>query len=102
MAKKKKQIETELLDQEVQPVEQEVQEVQPIDEKTAILMQFADFWNTNCAGHSVTTVENAKVLWNYWQELSGRTDRFNGCTPCIVTKLRWMKKLCIEKGIEVK
>lgn len=99
MAKKKKQIETELIEQEVQPI---VQEVQPIDEKTAILMQFADFWNTNCAGHSITTVDNAKVLWNYWQKLSGRTDRFNGCTPCIVTKLRWMKKLCIEKGIEVK
>lgn len=89
------------------PMEVSQQSTTPIDETpadptTEVLKQYAEFWNANCAGKSITTTENAKVLWEYWQRVSGRTDRFFGCTPCIVNKLRWMKKQCEDRGIDIK
>lgn len=105
MAKKKKSQEV-LIDVKQmveEPVEQVIEEViEEDDPTTKILKEYANFWNENCAGHSVTKIETAQVLWSYWQQVSGRTDRFFGCTPCVVTKLRYMKKLCEERGIEIK
>ena len=85
-----------------QPSTTPIDETPVLDPITETLKQYAEFWNANCAGKSITTAENAKVLWSYWQQVSGRTDRFFGCTPCIVNKLRWMKKQCEERGIEIK
>lgn len=43
-----------------------------------------------------------RQLWECWQEYTGRTDRFRGCSACLVNKIVKLKKECDKYGISYK
>lgn len=43
-----------------------------------------------------------RQLWECWQEFTGRTDRFRGCSACLVNKIVRLKKECDKYGISYK
>lgn len=78
----------------------EVEEVE-IDPKRAILLEFVELYKTSCKGHSVVPIEVAKKIWVLANAYSGRTDRFNGCSTCSVSRFSYLKKMCKENNIEL-
>lgn len=72
-----------------------------IDPKRAILLEFVELYRTECKGHSIVYIEVAKKIWALSNAYSGRTDRFNGCSTCSVSRFSYLKKMCKENNIEL-
>lgn len=81
-------------------IETEVEEVE-IDPKRAILLEFVELYRTECKGHSIVPIEVARKIWDLSNAYSGRTDRFNGCSTCSVSRFSYLKKMCKENNIEL-
>lgn len=78
----------------------EVEEVE-IDPKRQILLEFVELYRTECKGHSIVPIEVARKIWDLSNAYSGRTDRFNGCSTCSVSRFSYLKKMCKENNIEL-
>lgn len=83
---------------EVEEAETEVEEVDP---KRQILLEFVELYRTECKGHSIVPIEVARKIWDLSNAYSGRTDRFNGCSTCSVSRFSYLKKMCKENNIEL-
>lgn len=72
-----------------------------IDPKRQILLEFVELYRTECKGHSIVPIEVARKIWDLSNAYSGRTDRFNGCSTCSVSRFSYLKKMCKENNIEL-
>ena len=101
MAKKKQ---TKQVVEEQPVVEEVIEEVveETIDTKQQVLLDFKDFWEANCKGKSVAKMEIGMQIWNFWKSYTGRTDRFNGCSACVMPKINYLKNEAKKYNIEIK
>lgn len=98
MAKSKKKNE-ELV--ENQPIVEQIIE-EPIDPKKQILIEYADFWNSNeLSRKAAVRMEVGRQIWDFWQRYTERRASFNGCGSCIPPKVKYLAKECERYGIEL-
>lgn len=64
------------------------------------LVEFAELYKT--INTPVVSKEIGERIWTLWQKYTGRTDRWRGCSGCLIAKVRFLKKRCIESGIILK
>lgn len=94
MTKKKQMIEKSEIEDNV------IEE--PIDPKKQILLDFKEYWDANCAGHSIAKMEVGAQIWEFWKRYTDRTDRFNNCAACVFPKIIYLKSESARYGIEIK
>lgn len=75
--------------------------VEKVDPKRQILLEFVELYRNECKGHSIVPIEVARKIWALSNAYSGRTDRFNGCSTCSVSRFSYLKKMCKENNIEL-
>lgn len=64
------------------------------DEQFNVLKEYKEFTESNTK--SVVPVETAKKIWDMWQALTGRKQRFNACNACVIAKVKYLNKLLAE------
>lgn len=64
------------------------------DEQFNVLKEYKEFTESN--KKSVVPVETAQMIWNMWQALTGRKQRFNACNACVIAKVKYLNKLLVE------
>lgn len=69
------------------------------DAKVEALREFAELYNS--INTTVVSKEVGDRIWTLWQRYTGRTDRWRGCSGCLVGKVRFLKNRCVENGIEI-
>ena len=108
MAKSKKQKEELVENQpeeqtvEEQTVEEQTVEEEPLDLKKQILIEYANFWNSNELSRKATVrMAVGKQIWEFWQRYTDRKSSFNGCGSCIPSKVKYLAKECDRYGVEL-
>lgn len=64
------------------------------------LVEFAELYKT--IKTTIVSKETGERIWALWQKYTGRTDRWRGCAGCLIAKVKFLKKRCIESGIMLK
>lgn len=86
---------------QVENSEIENQEVETTteDPKITLLMEFKTFWEENCKGKITVKDAIGRQIWSYWQKITGRTDRYPGCSTCLINTVKRIKKIASEYDI---
>ena len=93
MARKKLKEETlEVQETIIEPEQEEVQLPEP-------LQTFIEIYKNN----NKTVVPHAigVEIWKCWQRYVKRTDVWRGCSSCLISKIRFLKKELKKYGIEL-
>lgn len=106
MAKKKIKVEkTKVEEQLVEQPKEEVAVEQPkeevkkvVDETEQLLLDFAEWWRA-LPNKKMLSRQQAVELWQWWQKVAKRTDRFHNCTSCIIANKQYLHKLCSKYNI---
>lgn len=93
MARKKLKEETlEVQETVIEPEQEEIQIPEP-------LQTFMELYKNN----DKTVVPHAVgvEIWKCWQRYVKRTDIWRGCSSCLISKIRFLKKELKKYGIEL-
>lgn len=75
---------------------------EPIDPKKQILIEYADFWNSNELSRRATVrMELGRQIWDFWQRYTERNAPFSGCSSCVPPKVKYLAKECERHGVEL-
>lgn len=95
MARKKLKEETLEVQEEtvIEPEQEEIQIPEP-------LQTFMELYKNN---NNKTVVPHAVgvEIWKCWQRYVKRTDVWRGCSSCLISKIRFLKKELKKYGIEL-
>ena len=73
-----------------------------IDPKKQILIEYADFWNSNELSRKATVrMEVGRQIWDFWQRYTERNAQFSGCSSCVPPKVKYLAKECERYGVEL-
>ena len=93
MARKKLKEETlEVQETIIEPEQEEVQLPEP-------LQTFIEIYKNN--DKSVVPHAIGVEIWKCWQRYVKRTDVWRGCSSCLISKIRFLKKELKKYGIEL-
>lgn len=104
MARKKLKEETLEVQETIIPEPEEVNEetvIEPEQEEIQIpepLQTFMEIYKNN---KSVVPHAIGVEIWKCWQRYVKRTDVWRGCSSCLISKIRFLKKELKKYGIEL-
>lgn len=107
MAKKKKQTEHSVIENQEEKKEEQIEEKkeeqieEQIDEKTRILLSFKNFMETTVKTTFRTSSDNGYRILEYYNKYTGRQERWTGCASCISGKFQYMLGECKRKNISI-
>ena len=102
MARKKLKEETLEVQEEVneetviEPEQEEVPEEIQIPEPLQTFMELYKNNNKTVVPHAIGV-----EIWKCWQRYVKRTDVWRGCSSCLISKIRFLKKELKKYGIEL-
>lgn len=96
MARKKLKEETLEVQENIIPEPEEVQEEIQIPEPLQTFMEIYKNNNKTVVPHAIGV-----EIWKCWQRYVKRTDVWRGCSSCLVSKIRFLKKELKKYGIEL-